>query len=58
MLARLGIALDLAMNMAGFHPWGDGELQAHIPGGAFPGPLQLTKRWPLRGLLRGHHPVP
>jgi RNA 3'-terminal phosphate cyclase (ATP) len=38
------------MTMAGFYPQGGGELQAQIPGGARPRPLELTKRGPLRSI--------
>lgn len=43
-LARLGIPFVLSLTMAGFYPQGGGELVAHLPGGAQPGPLHLTAR--------------
>jgi len=52
-LARLGIPFALSMTMAGFYPQGGGELVAHLPGGARPGPLHLPARGELlaiRGL--------
>jgi RNA 3'-terminal phosphate cyclase (ATP) len=50
LLARIGVAFDLTMTMAGFYPRGGGELQARIPGGARPGALNLTERGPLRAV--------
>ena len=50
LLARIGLPFDLTMTMAGFYPQGGGELQALVPGGARPTPLQLGQRGPLRAV--------
>ncbi len=47
-LARMGIGFDLTMTLAGFYPEGGGGVEARIPGGARPQPLDLTERGPLR----------
>ncbi len=52
LLARLGIAFQLEMAMAGFYPQGGGELRAEIPGGARPTTLSLLERGRLH-CLRG-----
>ena len=50
LLARLGIAFQLELAMAGFYPQGGGELRAEIPGGARPASLNLPARGNLQRL--------
>ena len=50
LLARLGIAFQLELVMAGFYPQGGGELRAEIPGGARPVSLDLCERGSLQRL--------
>jgi len=50
LLARLGIAFQLELVMAGFYPQGGGELRAEIPGGARPVSLNLPERGSLQRL--------
>jgi RNA 3'-terminal phosphate cyclase (ATP) len=50
LLARIGIAFQLELTMAGFYPQGGGELRAEIPGAARPLGLELLERGSLRRL--------